>query len=137
MRRRVEQEKQRAMAEIQRERFGLERRLRRQQQVISQEKHDLATKLTGELDVGHLRRQAGSTLHAMRAAQQLALELAGVHRRLEYAREELVEAAKHRQALELLRDRRFQQWKGDQARAETAAADELAVIAAARKENEP
>ncbi|UCD76367.1 MAG: flagellar FliJ family protein [Phycisphaerales bacterium] len=135
-RRRAEQARQRAVAEVERERLSLEDRLRRQQRQIAEGKRWLGDRLVGTLDVPVLRDQAGATMLFMRKAQRVALELAGVHRRLEAVRAELIEATKRRRAIELLRDRRFQQWKADLDKAETAALDELAVIAAARREPE-
>jgi flagellar protein FliJ len=52
---------------------------------------------------------------------------------MEAARAGLIEAAKARRAVELLRERRWEEWKFAQEKAETAALDELAVIAAARR----
>ena len=66
-------------------------------------------------------------------AQRTVLELAGLLRRLESARAELLEAAKRRKAVELLKDRRFEEWRSDQNRRELAAVDELAVMAAGRR----
>ena len=77
---------------------------------------------------------AGAALQHMRYAQRLVLELAGVHRRLDAARERLREASRKRQAMERLRERRFAEWRAAQEKAETSALDELAVSAAARKE---
>lgn len=135
-RRRAEQARQRAVAEVVRERLDLEDQLRRRQEQITQGKQALGDRLVGMLDVRLLRDQAGATMLYLRKARQLALELAGTHRRLEAAREELIEATKRRRALDLLRDRRFEQWKADLDKADTAALDELAVIAAARRERE-
>ena len=80
-----------------------------------------------------LRLAANASLHVVRKAQQIVLQLAGVHRRLDLARAQLIEAAKRRRAMELLRDRRFAQFKAAENKAETAALDELAGFAAARR----
>lgn len=133
-RQRAEQTRQRAVAEVVREKLELEDQLRRRQEQITRGKQALGDRLVGKLDVRLLRDQAGATMLYLRKARQLALELAGTHRRLEAAREELIEATRRRRAIELLRDRRFEQWKADLDKAETAALDELAVIAAARRE---
>lgn len=132
LRRRQEQEKQRALAAINQKRVQLEQRLRQQQSLITSGKGDLRERLVGRLDTDELRSHAASTTQSLRVAQRLAVELAGVHRHLAAAREELVEATRARRAMELLRDRRFQQWKTAQDKADVAATDELAVIAAAR-----
>ena len=132
-RRLAEREQQRVVASIERERLALEESLRRQQQDISSARQSLRDSLIGTLDAHILRLHAASSLQQMRSAQRLVLELAGVHRRLETARSALVEAARARRAIELLRERRFAQWKAALAKAEDQALDELAVIAAARR----
>jgi flagellar export protein FliJ len=76
---------------------------------------------------------AVASIQQLRQGQRLALELAGVHKRLELARQSLVEAARERRAIELLRERRFAQWMAALDKAEADMLDELAVIAAARK----
>lgn len=136
LRRRQEQTKQRALAEINRHRITLEAQLRRQQELIRQDKADLRQRLTGPLDTTALRMNASASLQSLRIAQRLAIELAGAHRRMNSARDELVEATKHRRAMELLRDRRFQQWSAEVEKADVTAMDELAVISAARKEHQ-
>ena len=80
-----------------------------------------------------LRRQAATAIAAVRHAQQLTLQLAGVHQRLDTARDRLIEATKDRRAIELLRDRRHAEWKAGLEKAETASLDELAVGRAARE----
>jgi flagellar FliJ protein len=133
-RRHAEREKQRAVAELQRQRLDLEHALRRRQAFITEGKAALRDRLVGDLDMPSLRAHAGSTVQVMREAERIVLELAGVHKRLEAARGELVEAARDRRSLELLRDRRLAQWKAALNKAEDAALDELAVHAAARRE---
>jgi flagellar export protein FliJ len=71
-------------------------------------------------------------MQLMRTAQRLVLELAGVHKRLEAARAGLIEATKQRRAMELLHDRQLARFKAAIERRETAAFDDMAVIAAAR-----
>jgi flagellar FliJ protein len=133
-RRHVEREKQRAVAGIERERLALEDALRRRQRFVIEGKAALRDHLVGDLDMPSLRAHAGSTIQVMREAERIVLELAGVHKRLEVARSALVEAARDRRSLELLRDRRLAQWKAALNKAEDAALDELAIHAAARRE---
>ncbi len=137
VRRRAEDDARRAFAVLQRERLELEDELRRRQQDIVAGKGRLRGTLTGRLDLRALRLGAGSTLNVIRQAQQLALRLAGLGQRMESARKVLLEARVSRRAIELLRERRFDQWKVALGRAENAALDELAVSAAARRETEP
>ena len=137
VRRRAEDDARRAVAVLQRERLKLEAELRRRQQDIVAGKDRLRGTLTGRLDMGVLRLGAGSTLNVIRQAQQLALKLAGLGKRMESVRQVFLEARVRRRAIELLRERRFDQWKAALEKAETAALDELAVSAAARRETEP
>ena len=133
--RRVEEESaQRAVADIQRERYALEDRIRRKQQAITIGKGEQQHCLTGVLDMTILRGHAGSTLRLMRDAQRIVLELAGLHKRLEVARDKLREDTRRRRVVELLRERRFASWKRTQEKIERDSLDELAVITAARKE---
>ena len=87
-------------------------------------------------DINAVRLQSGAAVRLAAAAQRKALELAGVLKRLESARAELLEATKRKKAVELLKERRFEEWKRDQDRRELAAVDELAVMAAGRKDGE-
>lgn len=136
-RRREEQARQRAVAAIERERLELEHRLQRQQRALGEGKRELRDDLVGTVNVTHVRFQASAALQVMRQAQRMALELAGIHKRLAAARGELIEAARARRALELLRESRFARWKTGIEKAEVAALDELAVQQAARQEHEP
>jgi flagellar protein FliJ len=132
-RRMTEQSHQRVVAAIESERMKLESALRDLQQQISHEKFVLQGDLVGRIDAHQLRLTAAATMQSMRKAQRFVLELAGVHRRLETARAQLIETTKQRRAVELLRERRFEEWKQRQDKMETDAIDELAVIAAARQ----
>lgn len=134
LRRRREQQAQVALAAVNQQRLNLERRLRQQQELIRSDKHALRGRLVGLLDTDALRLQAVSAVQGMRTAQRLAVELAGVHKRLSTTRAELVEATRARRAIELLRDRRYEQWRREQSRADAATIDELATNSAARQE---
>lgn len=125
-RRRREQGRQREVAEVERERLALERMLREHQREIGRGKQELRERLAGPLDMRRLRQGSFASLHRVRKAQQVVLQLAGVHRRLDEARGRLLEATRRRRAIELLRDRRFQQWKTALDKAETAMLDDLA-----------
>ena len=135
-RRRSEETFQRDVAGIERDRMRLEEILRGHQRSLVSNKDMLRDGLTGLIDVRDLRLHANASLQVMRRAQQIVLELAGVYKRLEAARTRLIEAARRRRAIEFVRDRRYEQWKAALNKAETAALDELAVIAAARKESD-
>ncbi len=132
-RRHAEQDARRVVAVIERERLGLEDELRRHQQQIMSDKQQMRGSMTGSLDMRSLRQSAGVTLHGIRKAQQAVLKLAGVSQRMESARAKLLKTRTRRRAIELLREKRFDQWKMVQSKAETAALDELAVGRAARR----
>ncbi len=129
-RHRVEQKKQREFAEIQARRQELEQQLRTYQSHLASDKSELRADLHGSIDVQALRLRAGASLHVMRKAQRIVLELAGVHKQLERARNDLLEASRQRRAVELLRDKRYEQWLAEQKRVEAAALDEMAVMRA-------
>jgi flagellar export protein FliJ len=133
-RRRAEEDAQREVAVLQRQRMVLEDTLRRHQQSISHGKEAQRGALGGVIDMRALRMEAGASLHLVRKAQQIVLQLAGLDKQQQAAREKLIEARKRRRALELLREQRFEQWKRKLDKAETAQLDELVTNAAARKE---
>jgi flagellar FliJ protein len=128
---------QHAVARIETERLALEDRLRRHQTAISEGKQTVRESLVGPVNLRDLRLHAGASMHSMRLAQRIVLELAGVHKRLEAARQELIEASRRRRAVEIIREQRFEAWKNAINKADAAVIDELAVIAAARKDVNP
>ncbi|MEM9063928.1 MAG: flagellar export protein FliJ [Planctomycetota bacterium] len=127
----VERDRQREVAELERKRFELEAFLRRMQSGIEQERRDLRERFSGRdrpgVDIGELRVQSNATLFMVGKAQSAAVELAGVLKRLEAARHRLAEAAAARRAMEHLRDTRFDAWRREQARRETAMLDEIGM----------
>ena len=123
-RRRAEEELQRAVAQIERERMRLEDVLRGHQRSLVSDKDLLRAGLTGLIDVRDLRLQANCARQIMRRAQQIVLELAGVYKRLEAARARLIEATRDRRAIELVRERRYEHWKTALDKAETAALED-------------
>lgn len=137
-RERVEDEHRRRVAGIERERVAVEDRLRALQHQILGAKQALRDRLTStdggsaSVPVSEVRLQATASSQLLLRAQQAVLELAGIHRRLETARRELAAAAAARKAVELLRTRRFEEWKRALAKAEQAELDELAVMRAGR-----
>ena len=98
------------------------------------ERDELRAVLAGgrAVDLGAAKLQASASLNAVARTQQLALKLAGAHRRVEHARQELLEAARQRRAVELLREKRFEAWKSEQAQRENSAIDELAIMSGTR-----
>ena len=127
---------QRDVARLQRQRTILEDGLRNRQVRLSESKRSVRDQLVGTIETSNVRMQATASLAIMRDAERTVLELAGIHQRLEEARSKLREAAKRRRAIELLRERRVVEWRRNEARAEQLALDELAVIRAARTNQE-
>lgn len=139
---REERDKQIAFAAIDRERVELESQIRGHQHALVGYKRDLRGALAGDqtgsspdgasITLPDVRLQAGASLMVMGKAQSAVLQLAGVHKRLDSARAELLEAARARRAVELLREQRLAQWKREQDRKEAAELDDLTVMRAGR-----
>lgn len=127
-RERDERDRQLRVAEVERERLAAEDRLRGVQREIASARDDLRRSLAGEVALGEVRLQAGATLHLELRARQCALELAGVLKRLELVRAELLRAARARKAVAILREKQFEEWKRDAARREHAELDEMMVM---------
>ena len=130
-----------AVAELERQRLDIERIIRECQQGIVREKAELSRHLgsmagsgEGRVALRDARFQASAAYSLDARARQEVLRLAGLHKRLDAARAELLRAATARKAVELLRDRRLEAWKYEQSRLESAQVDEMAVMQAARKE---
>jgi flagellar export protein FliJ len=132
-----EQRRQLAFAAIDRERLRLEAEIRGHQGTIAFERWEMSRQLSAELgpvDLRAARWQAHAALHATALAQQAVLKLAGLHRRLESARQELLIATTARKAVEKLREKQFAAWQDGLRRREAATLDELVVMRAARKD---
>jgi flagellar protein FliJ len=134
-RRTEERDQQLAVAQIERARLSLESQLRGIQGTIVAEREELRLALTSKrVGFSDIRLQAGTESALRRQAQRLVLELAGVHKRLDRAREKLVRASARRKAIERLRERRYEAWAEDRKRKEAASLDELNITHAQRKE---
>lgn len=125
------------MAPLLNEQRRLHHALRSCQEQVAGSKSHLRESLVGQLNLDGLRNQAGTSLQTMRRAQRFVLELAGVQRRLEAARRELLEASRARRAVELLRERRYAEWLAEQRKHEQNELDELAIRRAARRTVRP
>ena len=134
-RRNEERDEQLAVAEIERQRIGLEHRIRDLQSRIAAERLELRRVLvSGGNGFDDIRRQAGAANVLNAQTQRLVLELAGVHRRLDKARSKLQLATRRRKAMGRLRGRRYEAWAMDERRKEAVAADDLNITAGSRKE---
>lgn len=134
-RKHAEREQQRNVAMLETRRRNLESTLRRYQEQVSSSKDAMRGSLVGAVQTADLRSQAASVMRVMREANRVVLELAGVHQQLNTARESLREAMTQRRAIELLKESRYEAWKHAERKSDAAAADELAVIAAARTQS--
>lgn len=136
MREREEQDKKRILAELERERLGLESRIRSCQINIETEQASLASMLgrSGSVDLRGARLQANAALSNRFTAQRAVLELAGVHHNIEHARTELIEASARRKAVELLRDRQQEAFEAEQRRRESIELDDMSVMRHARRD---
>lgn len=132
-----ERRRQLVVAEFERERARVEGLIRECQSEIVRGREDLREALGGAgapVDLASVRMQAGAGLHQVAKAQRHVFELAGVHRKLDAARLDLLKAATQRKAVEMLKERRYEEWREDQKRREGAAIDELNVTRAGRHE---
>lgn len=132
---RVERERQRQVAELERDRLAIEREIAGYERAIIGERDDLRARLfqerSGErVNLAQVRQQAHASLGLIARAQRAVVRLAGVQKRLDAARLELIRAAADRRGVEVLRERRFEAWKREQERREALAMDELAVMRA-------
>jgi flagellar export protein FliJ len=62
------------------------------------------------------------------------LQLAGLHKKLDAARLLLLQATTRRKGVEMLKERRLEEWKFRQKKLDEAATDELSVVRASRAE---
>lgn len=132
---REERARQRVVAELERERVLLESEIRACREMALRESLDLRERLTPgvAVDIDAVRVQANASLGVLARAQAAVVRLSGVHQRLDRARLELLEAATARRAVELLRDRRIEQWKRDELRREQLVLDDIAGASFARR----
>jgi hypothetical protein len=136
-----EQQRQLAVAALERERAMLEDLIRGYQRDLTQARDELRDQLAGAsagrpaaLDLRGVRFQAGASLRLVTLAQRAVLQLAGVHKRLDAGRLLLLQATTRRKGVEILKERRHEEWKYRQKKLEEAATDELSVVRASRGE---
>ncbi len=126
-RRVIEDERQRELAKLLRQKMILMDQLRQMQETIRSSKHDLAGSLVGQVDltrVADFARYSGQTTIR---AQQIVQRLAGLEQHILMARERLLAASRDRKALELLHDKRHREWLEHENRLEAAELDDLAT----------
>ncbi len=132
----IEEECQRDLAMAIQERVRLQEQLQQMQQTIVDSKRQLGDALVGVVNLDRIGHFARYSSQARARAQGIVMHLAGVEKQIEARREKLLRASKARKALELLRDRQHDLWKQHQDRIESAALDEFAAQAFARRQAE-
>jgi flagellar export protein FliJ len=128
----VEDQCQRELAQLLRERMILHHQLRQMQNTISQSKRDLGGGLVGRVDMGQVAQFARFSGQATQRAQEIVVRLASLEKQIEASRIRLMEAVRARKALELLRDRHLSMWRREQDRREASFLDEIATGAFGR-----
>ena len=132
-RRIIEDEAQRELAKLLRQRMIMADQIRQMQDTITESRQALATGLTGRVDMTQVSSFASFSLQARARAQGLVERLSGLERLINGARQKLIAAARRRKAMELLFDRQREQWATEQNRREDAALDEMSVQSHAQK----
>src|SRR5690606_29926616 len=128
----MEDERQRDLAKVMRQRMIVQNQLRQMQDTIVESKRNLGDTLVGRVDLDRVSQFARYSAQTAIRAQQLVVEIARLEKQIETARERLAEAMRARKAMELLRDRQYARWKQEQDRREAAELDEMAVQAYVR-----
>ncbi|RMH29036.1 MAG: hypothetical protein D6693_02545 [Planctomycetota bacterium] len=139
-RRLVEEDHRRAVAALERERVEVESRLRRCGGSFESIRADLREALDpsragARLEFDDVRAQAGASLAARGRLHALAIQAAGVNRRLESARADLARAAASRRAVEHLLERLRAERAARAERREAAELDEFSTARAARADD--
>jgi len=136
-RRRLERERQMEVAKIEAGRVSLEGRIKEIQGRIEAGRGELRTSLGGggsrmlaPVAVAAARLSAHSSLHGLVLLQRVAIELAGLHARLNLARRALLAAATARKAVEVIRERQLEAWKAEVKWKEERMADDMMVMRA-------
>lgn len=122
----IEQERQLELAELERRRLTLERRITDMQRGMAGDRLSLAGELSkGSIAVSALRLHAMGSFGMERRVERAAIELAGVTEQIEAARARLLDATTSRKALSQLKERRQREWRREQDRRETALLEDL------------
>lgn len=130
LRERVERDRQAAVAQLERERLELEGAIRDRQDAINHARYAARGALSpgGSVDLEQARLSAIASLRSQADAQANALKLAGLYKRIEDARENLLRATAARRAIELIKEQRQQEHQRIESRKEFQLIDELATI---------
>ncbi len=132
--RRVEEEKcQRDLAKALRQQMILRDQLQQMQQTITGSRQALADGLIGSVRLDQMMDFARYSGQVRQRAMAFVTKLAATEKLIEAARARLMQATRARKALDVLRDRRYQEWQKEIQRREANQLDELAVQQYARR----
>jgi flagellar FliJ protein len=127
-RKHAEHQRQRELAEAQRVVAQLEAELRDVEATQASVTQDLRdNRLVGQIDLAFLAAHRRFIIATQRKGMAIVQQLANAQAKVTTARTELAEAARQKKAIEILRDKRFELWKHEQAKKETDALDEASM----------
>jgi flagellar FliJ protein len=127
-RKRMEQDRQRIMAERAAQMSRLQSELRELNQTVQRAGAEMRSgHLTGELDMDYLSAHRRFMLATQRKALALVQKMALVQRQVDEAQRDLAEAAKQRKIVEKLRQRHRDRWMQALARRELSELDEIGM----------
>lgn len=127
-RRRVERDALGVLAMAQNERAAVEAQMAALRGVVEAERDVARGLMVGRVSARSLREHVAGELGADRRARALAVKLAGVQTRIDKARELLRQASVQREAIEKLRERRYEAWVSELEKAERLELDDLFVM---------
>ncbi len=132
MRIRAEQERQKEVASLEAQRQQLMDQAVSMQRSMVLSRDLMRNQLSsgGTVRIDDIRAQASGSLHTMIELQRVALRAAGLHQKLNVARQQLLAASVQRKAVQTLREKQLARWKADIERRETAELDDLVLMRA-------
>ncbi len=132
MRVRAEQERQKEVAHLEAQRQQLMDQAVSMQRSMVLSRDLMRDQLSsgGTVRIDDIRAQASGSLHTMIELQRVALRAAGLHQKLNVARQQLLGASVQRKAVQTLREKQLSRWKADIERRETAELDDLVLMRA-------
>ncbi len=124
----IERQRQRDLAEAQGVVAKLEQQLKGVEGTQSDALRDLReNRLVGSIDLAFLAAHRRFMLATQKKGMDIVQQIANAQRTVDTARAALIEAAKQRKAIEILRDKRHELWKQEQAKKEMDALDEASM----------
>lgn len=124
----LERQRQRELAIVLAELAALENDLRAVEATQSSATTDLReNRLVGRIDLAFLAAHRRFMLATQRKGMGIVQKIAMVQRKVDEARTALSEAAIGRKAIETLREKRFDQWRRDEAKKEADVLDEVGM----------